>query len=361
VEELSVVGLDLVTGREVTVVDEHDVPFWRRKGLVGDQTLICVHCFDGAEDGVSRRVPLVARGRIAGRRRAHFAHPPGMSPRSGEHHPETVWHANGKQRLAAWARRRPGVVSATVEAWTSDGRRRCDVSVQFRGGGMVALELQAAPITDDEWLRRHHDYRRLGVADVWLWRATSAVPGILQHHEQPGWVCGDDLAQLRALVALPHPRPPRWWEAEDLRVYGWHWPPHPDDRTVVFPVALDDVQLTRAGLQLPEATTTAWRADVSSAALCAARSDTAPPEPHRSCSPSETMLSSPTRRSSDIRSAPIHTLPERNAPRSIAAVIRVDARSPDCDESLRQYLCRLCNVGFGCGAVNAHRECVIPV
>ena len=38
-DELGVVGLDLATGREVSLLDQGDVPRWRRRGLVGDRSL----------------------------------------------------------------------------------------------------------------------------------------------------------------------------------------------------------------------------------------------------------------------------------------------------------------------------------
>jgi hypothetical protein len=48
------------------------------------------------------------------------------------------------------------------------------------------------------------------------------VPGIIGHHGQPGWVHTNDPDWLRMAVALAHPRPERWWEHDDIDIYGKH-------------------------------------------------------------------------------------------------------------------------------------------
>src|SRR5215831_5795924 len=103
VEDLLVVGLDLETGQAVDIGDQ-EVWDWHRKGHNGDQTLVCKHCYEGEDlpDG-PRVVALVPKGRTGGRRRKHFAHPPGMAPPGGRHSPESTWHAKAKQRLRQWA------------------------------------------------------------------------------------------------------------------------------------------------------------------------------------------------------------------------------------------------------------------
>jgi hypothetical protein len=78
---------------------------WHRKGHNGDRTLVCAECYTSpGPRGGPRVVPLVPKGREGGARHQHFAHPPGMAPPSGRHHPETVWHAEAKQRICRWAR-----------------------------------------------------------------------------------------------------------------------------------------------------------------------------------------------------------------------------------------------------------------
>ena len=125
------------------------------------------------------------------------------------HHSESVWHAEGKQDLATWARTQPGVADARVEAFTADGRRRSDVQVHFLDGSRVALELQSRWVTDDEWLCRHRDYERVGVRDVWLWHPQVGVPGIVAEHGQPGWTYAADRDRLTAMVGIGAPPPSR--------------------------------------------------------------------------------------------------------------------------------------------------------
>jgi hypothetical protein len=77
VVDLLVVGLDLETGQEVDVADR-EVAYWYLKGHNGDQTLVCKQCYEGVDlPGGPRLVALVPKGRQGGRRRKHFAHPPG--------------------------------------------------------------------------------------------------------------------------------------------------------------------------------------------------------------------------------------------------------------------------------------------
>ena len=96
---LLVVGLDLVTGREVHAGDRRTEE-WYKKGHNGDRTLVCLACYQGADlpDG-PRTVALVPKGRDGGARQQHFAHPPGMVPPGGKHSPESLWHAEGKQAI----------------------------------------------------------------------------------------------------------------------------------------------------------------------------------------------------------------------------------------------------------------------
>jgi hypothetical protein len=88
--DLLVVGLYLVTGLEVHAEDRETWE-WRKKGHNGDQTLVCLACYQGAElpDG-PRVVALVPKGKEGGARCRHFAHPPGMAPPGGRHNPESL-------------------------------------------------------------------------------------------------------------------------------------------------------------------------------------------------------------------------------------------------------------------------------
>jgi hypothetical protein len=321
--------------------NEHDVPFWRCKGWGGDRTLVCLHRYTGTEDG-RLKVPLIARGRIAGQRRAHFAHPAGMCPPTAAHHPESVWHAHGKQYFAAWARQQPGVREAVVEAWTPDGRRRSDVRITFAGGEVVALELQNGPITDSEWLERHRDYQRVNTVDVWLWHPRTGIPGIIVHYGQPGWVHTEDPDWLRISVALSHDRPERWWELDELDAYGMHWPPHPADRTRLADIHLDQIGLTPTGLNPRMAVTDGWRAQTRTDARHAAAAPAQPiPQPRRPITLSSSLLRS------------------RNVLTPTPSLVRIDAQPPGRDDpELRRFLCMSCNVVLGASSVRDHRACV---
>lgn len=174
VAEVLVVGLDLVTGLEVHAEDRQTWE-WRKKGHNGDQTLVCLACYQGADlPGGPQVVALVPKGRVGGARCRHFAHPPGMAPPGGRHNPESLDHSGGKQALRGWAANQG--FAARVEAWTADGRRRSDVQVILPGGIRVAIELQCSKITDAEWVARHEDYVRAGITDVWLWDRRIEVP-----------------------------------------------------------------------------------------------------------------------------------------------------------------------------------------
>ncbi|MFJ8762933.1 hypothetical protein [Streptomyces cyaneofuscatus] len=109
---------------------------------------MCFYCFHGFEAPAGTRVPLVTRGRLGGKVRRHFAHPPGQAP-TGGHGPETVWHVTTKHFLAAWAWCRAGVDRVRLEA--VDGRPRPvgDVEVLLQDGTKIALEAQRKLMTDE--------------------------------------------------------------------------------------------------------------------------------------------------------------------------------------------------------------------
>jgi len=61
--DLLVVGLDLVTGREVHAGDRRTEE-WRKKGHNGDRTLVCLACYEGADlAGGPRTIALGPQGR----------------------------------------------------------------------------------------------------------------------------------------------------------------------------------------------------------------------------------------------------------------------------------------------------------
>jgi hypothetical protein len=221
-----VTGLDLVTGQEVHAGDR-EVPEWYKKGHNGDRTLVCLECCDGTDlPGGPRLVAVVPKGRKGGARRPHFAHPPGMAPPSGRHNPETLWHAEGKQRLRRWAQAQGAI--AQVEAWTDDGRRRSDVAITFPGGDRVALEVQLGDITDAEWLARHDDYFQAGITDVWFWHPSTWVPRVIFACGQPGWILDLAAGQI-GLIYAQTVQPPVGTPREPPPCRAVHWPPCPSD------------------------------------------------------------------------------------------------------------------------------------
>jgi hypothetical protein len=284
--DLLVVGLDLATGRQVHV-DERPVIAWKTKDHTGDQTLVCLHCYQGIDVPAPRQVPLVAKGRIGGIRRAHFAHPPGQAP-AGGHHPETTWHALGKALLVKWARRQPGVRDAWAECWTADRTRRSDVTIEFTTGNRLALELQHSQLTDAEWLHRHTDYRTNNIIDVWLWDPATGVPGIVHATSQPGWIFDTHHQRIRQ-----HPAPTN-------TTRGW--------------VPLTELRLSPNGLHIN-----------------APHRPSAPPTPPPTASRHRRWLPAP--RSTDSRGL--------NQPHY---VVRIDALPPSEDPAGRdRYLCVPCN------------------
>jgi Competence protein CoiA-like family len=97
--------------------------------------------------------------------------------------------------------------TAKVEAYTPDRRRRSDVAIILPEGGQVAIEVQLGAVSDAEWLARHQDYARAGIANVWLWHAATWIPRVMFDVGRPGWILDLDNDRLGLLHAQPHPAP----------------------------------------------------------------------------------------------------------------------------------------------------------
>jgi len=251
--DLLVVGLDLVTGREVHAGDRRTEK-WYEKGHNGDRTLVCLACYEGADlpDG-PRTVALVPKGREGGARRQHFAHPPGMAPPGGQHSPESLWHAEGKQAIREWAEAQG--FTAWVEARTADGRRRSDVEVILPGGHRLAVELQRGELSDAEWIARHEDYARAGITDLWLYHPDTRVPRVIFRHGQPGWRFDLGARTLGLVHAQPSPADART-SPRPAQCRAVHWPPCPADQLATQWMPLASARLTPDGIK-PSAQTTA--------------------------------------------------------------------------------------------------------
>jgi hypothetical protein len=248
--DLLVVGFDLETRREVHVAEETS-EHWRRRGYGGTEQLVCFYCFHGFEAPAGTRVPLLTRGRLGGRVRLHFAHPPGQAPLGG-HHPETVWHITTKHALARWARTRAGVAAVRLEQWTPDQDRRADVAVRLEDGTRLALEAQRLLMTDDAWRARHRDYERAGIVDVWFWRPGVQFPHVVLDEGLPVWFYVASKGAVWTAFGRAHARGRRWWETEDLAVFGLHHPPCALDDLERQAMPLGELGLGPGGAVLPE-------------------------------------------------------------------------------------------------------------
>ncbi|MFJ2627686.1 competence protein CoiA family protein [Streptomyces sp. NPDC087532] len=251
-DDLLVVGLDLRTGREVHV-SEQPGEYWRTRGYPdGDGSLVCFYCYHGMDAPPGARVPLVAKGRLGGKVRLHFAHPPGRAPDAG-HHPETVWHLTAKHTLARWAHTQPEVTRVSLEQWTAQRSRRADVMVTLTDGTRLALEVQKELLTDGHFQARHHDYAAQNIRDVWFWRPGLQVPHAALAEGLPVWFLDSAAAQVTTLVARPHVRPHQWWKLSDLAPFAPHHPPCALDTTEKVSFALGALGLERRGASLPRA------------------------------------------------------------------------------------------------------------
>ncbi|WP_141786862.1 competence protein CoiA family protein [Oryzihumus leptocrescens] len=107
-----------------------------------------------------RRLKVVARTT----RRDGFAHYVG----SGGHSREGLAHQQAKALIARWVAERWPDVTAVPERSTRSGARRADVMLTWPDGRQVAVEVQYAAMSPEDWRVRHQSYRDQGVVDVWL-------------------------------------------------------------------------------------------------------------------------------------------------------------------------------------------------
>ncbi|MEU2032784.1 competence protein CoiA family protein [Nocardia amamiensis] len=198
-------------------------------------------------------MPLVVKGPIGGERRPHFAHPSGHGPAGGQHEPESEWHLASKEAVATWARTQPDVIDVRSEVWLPNRKRRCDVRVVFADGSEVALEVQSYRLTDADWGDRHRDYRRAGVADVWLWHPDSPVPWMIlsgTEHPQQIWMLDPWKGSVTLMVGAPHQRQPAT-TAGEIHHRVQHLPPCTGDDLVPYVFPLSDITLTPDGIAIP--------------------------------------------------------------------------------------------------------------
>lgn len=88
----------------------------------------------------------------------------------GGHAPESLFHLQGKQRIADWLRVNYPASTVNVEEQSDVNRTRiADVMITGRAGKRVAFEIQYSPITPEKWRERHFSYLGQGITDIWLW------------------------------------------------------------------------------------------------------------------------------------------------------------------------------------------------
>ncbi len=299
--QLLTVALDVPQGTYVRAPEnsrDPRVPELRSKGYSGDQTLVCALCY--AEK--NELVPLIVRSRLGGSRRPHFAHPAGSGPSNGQHSAESVWHLTSKAVLAEWARVQPGVIDVRNEAWLPDHQRRADVRIVFEDGQQLALEVQASPLTDQEWLRRHNDYRRNGIIDLWIWHpelATNWGPPAAPDGAQQLWTMDPDRRSLSLMVAKPHTSTSsQAAPEEDVAHHVRHLPPCIGDELVPHALTLDELDLTSDGIPIPGVLRRALAAELQNEREHRARLHHAQPKPTRPIPPSAVVTASTPRHSS---------------------------------------------------------------
>lgn len=117
-----------------------------------------LECF--LPDCPDRRLTTVARRG----KRDGFKHNSG----SGGHGREGLFHEQGKAFFERWARERYPHVQVALERATRSKERRADVMLTWPNGAQVAVEVQYAAISPQEWQHRHDSYRNQGIIDVWL-------------------------------------------------------------------------------------------------------------------------------------------------------------------------------------------------
>lgn len=140
-----------------------------------------LECF--MPDCRDRRLTTVARHG----RRDGFSHTAG----AGGHSREGLFHQQAKALIVRWVQCRYPTVTAVAEQATDRGDRRADVMLTWPDGPQVAVEVQYAAITVEDWLSRQTSYREQGIRAVWLF-------GHLAPHLRPArpepWRAPEDVA-----------------------------------------------------------------------------------------------------------------------------------------------------------------------
>ncbi len=327
--DLLVIGYDLSAHRTVDI-SEREVWEWYEKGHNGDRSLICYLCYlETDTSGEYRIIALVPKGRDCGRRRSHFAHPPGLAPPGG-HAPETVWHHTVKHRLRALADQ-AGAASARVEEYTPDGRRRSDVAITMTHGVQIAIEVQQGEIRDGECLDRQRDHDRNAIAVSWVWRPGMWIPQVLYRIGQPGWLFDLDKDRLGLICGKPSDHTTAK-KADGCNFQSAHWPPCPGDETEIRWMPASEAQFSAMGLQpsrkiLAQLNYEAVESQRKAQAKSAPKAAFQQPRP-----PAVRVISAP----------PTPRILEKKPERTTNLVQRIDAKPPGSPPEERMYYCPAC-------------------
>lgn len=120
-------------------------------------------------------------------RRDGFSHMPG----AGGHAPESLFHIQGKARIAQWLRERHPEFTVELEYPIDAARTRvADVMATSPAGRRFAFEIQYAKLDPEAWEARDRDYLDRGITPVWLFG---------HHGHNLKARLGDDTVELNAV------------------------------------------------------------------------------------------------------------------------------------------------------------------
>lgn len=188
------------------------------------------------------RVSLTAHFREA--KRDGFAHPKGTK----SHGPESLWHHEAKARIAEWAAAEYPGMHVQLEQATDDRKRRPDVTITGATGHQVAIEIQYAALSVEQWRERQRDLARDGRSVVWLL-------GHAGDHFKLDRACRIKYSELVRVMAAEGCIPLWFNPIEDLILTTWS---KPDEHGITPPAGrfaygykatpLGECRLTRGGV-----------------------------------------------------------------------------------------------------------------
>lgn len=197
----------------------------RRRSYRGMKRLMCALCWEGIDAAAGTEAPLLLR-EPAGRR-PHFAHPAGRAPHTGQHSAEMMRQLSIRADLQRWALQQPTVCSVRAALAPQEPGCGQHVVVEFSGGQVVVLRVQAEPLTQQQWLAQRARYADARIVDEWLWAPD--VEGGWLGHSAARWEINSE-GQTGLLAAISG-------AGGGVRRY---------------PVSLSELTLTVEGLQGPQ-------------------------------------------------------------------------------------------------------------